>query len=53
MTRKSGVSRIARELEEVRKEFALKNDVKLVDADREIAKAVRNLKGKVTKEIKF
>lgn len=54
MIRKSGVqARIARELEDVRKEFALKNGVKLVDADREIAKAIKNMKGKVTREITF
>ena len=54
MIRKSGVqARIAVELEEVRKEFACKNKVKLVEADREIAKAMKGLKGKISREIKF
>jgi hypothetical protein len=50
MSNKMGIStRIARELETLRRELALKNKTRLVDADREIVNVWRELKIKGTK----
>lgn len=55
MNKTGTLARIASELNDIRREMSKKNNIKLCDADREIAKMVRNVRGKYrsVKEITF
>jgi len=56
MAKRNGVTaRINCDLADIRKEISERNKITMVEADREIAKAVRNMKGKIksVKEIIF
>ena len=56
MAKKNGVpARINIDLADLRREFAQKNNIDMTEADKEIAKIMKNMKGKIksTKEIVF